>query len=161
MTVSNNLGETARADERQVERAPAELNAVVQVKESQDEMWKEFTEVRSVSRNGAGFCLSRPCEVGRLVKMVMPLEPDLRAYDQDKELYPVMGIVQYCNAATVNGQTVYHVGTGFVGKNVPDSFKKNPTQSYRIGGMTKDGLWQIVEADSQFKSRKDTRYWIN
>jgi hypothetical protein len=159
MTVSNSIGETARFDERQADRATAELNAVVQVKEADGKMWKEFTEVRSVSRNGAGFCLTRPCIVGRLITIVMPLDPDLRAYDQDNELYPVMGIVQYCNAATVDEGTVYHVGVGFIGKKIPDSFKNDPTQSFRISGMSKDGLWQVAEAQNEFKQRRDPRFW--
>jgi hypothetical protein len=160
MTANNSLKETASEDHRVAGRSSAALQTVVQIIDAGGETWKEIAEVKSVSRNGAGFTLSRQCEVGRLVKMVMPLEPELRAYDHQKELYPVMGIVQYCNAATINNKTVYHVGTGFIGKNVPDSFKKDPTQSYRIGGMTKTGLWQVIEAKAQFKNRKEQRYWV-
>jgi hypothetical protein len=160
MTSNSRLGEHAAPEHREAGRSPVELETVVQIVERSGEIWKEFAEVKSVSRNGAGFSLTRPCKVGRLIKMVMPLEPELRAYDEQKELYPVMGIVQYCNAATINGSKVYHVGVGFIGKSVPESFKKDPTQSYRIGGMTKNGLWQVIEAESQFKDRKDPRYWI-
>jgi hypothetical protein len=92
--------------------------------------------------------------------MVMPLEPELRAYDENEALYPIMGIVQYCNKATIDDKSVFHVGVGFIGKKVPDSYKTDPTQSYRIEGMTKNGLWKVAEADSQFKNRKDPRYWI-
>jgi len=91
----------------------------------------------------------------------MPLDPELRAYDEDKELYPVMGLVQYCNQGMVDGESVYHVGVGFIGKNIPESYKADPTQSYRINGMRKDGLWEIAEADAQFKNRKHPRYWIS
>ena len=160
MTVSNNLKASARSDDRWIDRAAAELKAIVQVKEDADNTWKEVTKVKSVSRNGAGFTLSRPCSVGRLITLVLPLETKLRAYDQNKDLYPVMGIVQYCNAATVDEQMVYHVGVGFVGKKVPESFKNDPTQSFRIAGMNKEGLWEISEAETQFKKRKDRRYWI-
>jgi hypothetical protein len=142
-------------------RLGTELQTIVQVKEAGGENWKEVTRVTTVSRNGAGFCLSRPCSVGRLLTLVMPLEADLRAYDQDAELYPVMGLVQYCNEGLIDGKTVYHVGVGFVGKNVPESFKADPNQSYRISGMRKDGLWEITEADGQFKNRKQPRYWIS
>ena len=72
-----------------------------------------------------------------------------------------MAIVQYCNATTVDGQTQYHIGVGFVGKKIPDSYKADPTQSYRISGMKQDGLWSISEAQSQFKNRKQPRYWIS
>jgi hypothetical protein len=92
--------------------------------------------------------------------MVMPLEPELRAYDEKAELYPVMGIVQYCNPVTMDGETIYHVGVGFIGKKVPDSYKSDPTQSYLICGMDKNGLWRVVEAEAQFKKRRDPRYWV-
>lgn len=147
-------------DQRQVDRSPVELKTIVQVKESDQVSWKEVTKVTTVSRNGAGFSLPRPVAVGRLLTLVMPLDPELRAYDETEELYPVMGIVQYCNEGMVDGKTVYHVGVGFTGKKVPESFKKDPTQSYRIVGMNQSGLWEIIDAESKFKNRKKPRYWV-
>ena len=161
MAVMSELGEVVHFNNRVLDRAPVNLQAVVQVKESENDTWKEVTDIKSVSRNGAGFVLSHPCKVGRLITMVLPLDPPLRAYDQDKKLYPVMGIVQYCNAATVNGAKKYHVGVGFIGKNIPESFKKDPTQNYRILGMNKEGLWLVSEADRTFKKRQDPRFWIS
>lgn len=148
-------------ESRKVDRLPTELQTIVQVKESEVETWKEYAKVTTVSKNGAGFSLTRPCTVGRLVTLVMPLDPNLRAYDEKAELYPVMGLVQYCNEGLIDGNTVYHVGVGFIGKNIPESFKADPRQSYRISGMRKDGLWEITEANVQFKNRKQPRYWIS
>lgn len=142
-------------------RVPSELKTIVQVKEGVEDAWKEVTKVLTVSKNGAGFTLTRPVLVGRLVTLVMPLDPELRAYDKKKEVYPVMAIVQYCNAATVDGEIRYHVGVGFVGKNVPESYKTDPRQNYRICGMKQDGLWSISEAELQFKNRRQPRYWIS
>jgi hypothetical protein len=150
---------TSTSENRKAERVPTELRAVVQVKESPDESWKEVTKVTTVSRNGAGFTLSRKCHVGRLITLVLPLPLDLRAYDMNEELYPVMGVVQSCYEATVDGETVYNIGVGFVGKNIPESFKANPRQNYRISGKGKDGLWNITESDLTFKQRKHARYW--
>jgi len=149
------------SEQKTVDKASTELQTIVQVKESQDESWKEVTKVLTVSKNGAGFSLNRRVVVGRLITLVMPLDPELRAYDKKKELYPVMAIVQYCNATTVDGETRYHIGVGFVGKKIPDSFKLDPTQSYRICGMKQDGLWSISEAEDQFKNRRQPRYWIS
>lgn len=157
----DNIQVKTAPESRRVDRADSELKTIVQVKDGNGETWKEVTKVTTVSRNGAGFSLPRPVTVGRLLTLVMPLDPELRAYDEDKEVYPVLGLVQYCNQGKVNGETVYHVGVGFVGKNVPESFKADPTQSYRISGMRKDGLWEITEAESQFKNRKTPRYWIS
>ena len=160
MTYNDPTRSTATADNRAAERVPAELKTIVQVKEPDGETWKEVTRVTTVSRNGAGFSLPRPCAVGRLVTLVMPLDPQLRAYDIDRELYPVMAIIQHCQAATVDGKTEYHIGVGFIGKEIPESFKTDPAQNFRIAGMTKDGLWKVTEADSQFKKRKHSRHWI-
>ena len=159
MTVNNKI--QTEPDHRKGKRVASELKAIVQVKESEEESWKQVTKVLTVSRNGAGLQLTRPCVVGRLITLVMPLDPELRAYDKKEEVYPVMSIVQYCNASTINGETVYHVGVGFVGKKTPDSYTADPTQSYRISGMKKDGLWDITEAELQFKNRKQPRYWIS
>ncbi len=158
MTVNNFI--QTEPEQRKGSRLATELKTIVQVKESEHESWKEVTPVLTVSRNGAGFSLTRPCVVGRLVTLVMPLDPELRAYDKKKEVYPVMAIVQHCNAGKIDGETVYHVGVGFVGKNVPESYKADPTQSYRISGMKKDGLWEVTEAEAQFKNRKQPRFWI-
>ncbi|MFN2501362.1 MAG: PilZ domain-containing protein [Pyrinomonadaceae bacterium] len=161
MIVSNPIQTSALADSRVTSRAPSRLRTIVQVKEFDGETWKELTDVTTISRNGAGFSLSRECTVGRLVSLVMPLDRELRAYDENAELYPVMGLVQYCNAATVDGETIYHVGVGFIGKSVPESYAKDPRQSYRITGMKTDGMWEITEATSQFTNRKQPRYWVS
>ena len=151
---------TTEPEYRKVERASTELRTIVQVRESEEVSWKEITSVTTVSRSGAGFNLSRACAVGRLITLVMPMPTELRAYDHNETLYPVMGLVQYCNETTIEDQTVYHVGVGFVGKQKPESFKADPRQNYRICGMKKDGLWQVTESDTQFKPRKSPRYWL-
>lgn len=159
MTFNNNI--KSEPEPRKGKRVASELKAIVQVKESEHENWKEVSKIVTVSRNGAGFRLTRPCVVGRLITLVMPLDSELRAYDKKEEVYRVMSIVQYCSAATVDGETVYHVGVGFVGKEMPESYKVNPAQDYRIVGMNKDGLWAITEAETEFKNRRKPRYWIS
>ena len=146
---------------RKDERRDTELRTIVQVKESEDETWKEIVTVTGISRLGAGFDLSRPVAVGRLVALVLPMPREFRAYDLDEKAYPVMGIVQYCNEATADGVTVYHTGVAFIGKHVPESFKVGPNQSYRIAGMSADGLWAVTEAETQFKKRALPRYRLS
>ena len=161
MTFSNNIASTSVSDGRLSARTAADLQTIVQVNESKSESWKEITRITTVSRNGAGFSLSRGVTVGRLVSLVMPLTPDLRAYDRGEKLYPVLGLVQYCNKGIINGAEIYHVGVGFIGKSIPPSFKANPAQNYRISGMSADGLWTVTEAQAQFKNRKEPRHWIS
>ncbi len=147
-------------DNRVTSRSTTDLRAVVKLKDSEDDGWRETTKVTTVSRNGAGFTLARECSVGRLLTIVLPMPREFRAYDLDSELYPVMGIVQNCYRSNIDGTIVYHIGVGFIGKNVPQSFRDNPKQNYRIEGMRPDGMWQVVEAGQAFKARKHPRIWI-
>ncbi len=144
---------------RRTHRISSALKTIVQVRESFDESWKEVTTLKTVSRNGAGFALSRKCEVGRLISLILPMPEELRAYDLEEELYTVLGLVQHCNEVIVDGETTYNIGVGFVGKAIPDSFIADPKQNYRFCGMTEEGLWRITEVQSAFKARKNPRFW--
>lgn len=150
---------TKAADDRRSHRLSTDLKSIVQVKESPDESWKEVVAISTISKNGAGFALSRSVEVGRLVSLVLPMPAEFRAYDEESELYPVLGLVQHVSKATIDGKTVYQVGVGLVGKEVPASFKSDPKQNYRFSGVSENGLWTITEANSKFKTRKDPRFW--
>ncbi len=137
-----------------------ELRTIVQVKENRDISWNETTIVTAVSRNSAGFCLSKPCVVGRLISLVLAMPAELRAYEKDRDLYPVTAIVESCYKATVDGKEVYQVRVGLTGKHEPESFTEDPSQSYRIVGMRSDGLWRITEAEEEFKSRRASRFSV-
>ncbi len=154
-----NPNKRTKNEKRSAERSSAELRTIVQVKEAKDEGWKEITKVTTVSKNGAGFTLTRPCTVGRLISLVLPMPPELRAYDHKEKVYPIMGLVQYCNAVNVDGVSTYHVGVGFVGKELPESYMADPQQGYRITGVTDDGLWRFTEAGTAFKPRQNPRLW--
>ncbi|HLA94665.1 MAG TPA: PilZ domain-containing protein [Pyrinomonadaceae bacterium] len=146
---------------RKAEMETLSLHAVVKAKESDDVSWKEVADVASISATGAGFYIQRECQVGTLLSLMLPLEPHLRCYDHEKELYRVWGLVQHCQPLSGEDAVGYHVGVAFIGKDSPDSYEENPTQGYKICGMTADGLWRITEARSPFKTRRHVRYWTN
>src|SRR5687768_4582502 len=133
------------------------MHAVVKVKDERGKVWKEDGEVISVSPTGAGFYMKRECQAGRLVSVAIPLEAEMRCFDQDKELYRIWGLVQHCHKIT-SDDCGYHVGVAFIGKDAPDSYKDDPMQSYRICGMNSDGLWKVRAAEKEFKPRKDARF---
>lgn len=157
---SDSRGDSQAADARTSLRDGAKLQTIVQIKDGLGENRREITNVTTISKNGAGFNLARPCTVGGLVTLVLPMPVELRVYDETERLYPVMGLVQYCNEGEVDGEKCHHVGVALIGKEVPESFKENPLQSYRITGMAKTGLWTIVETDTDFKARRQPRYWV-
>ncbi|MEW6360762.1 MAG: PilZ domain-containing protein [Pyrinomonadaceae bacterium] len=140
--------------------AEATMHAVVKGREEDGTAWKEVAKVSSVSATGAGFYLQRPCTVGTLLSLMIPLPPQLRSYDHDKEIYRVWGLVQHSQPVSGEDAVGYHIGVAFTGKHQPESYKENPSQSYKICGMSEDGLWRITESRSPFKARRHIRYWV-
>ena len=141
--------------------ARALLSAEVKIKSGKNEFWKQSTELISMSRTGAGFYLEKKCEVGRLVSLMLPMPKHLRCHDYEKEQYRVWGLVQHCYPVPVGTGTAFHVGVAFVGKTAPASFKENPLQSYRIAGMSENGMWRIVEAKADFVVRRHPRFSVS
>lgn len=144
---------------RRVERFSHALAVDVKGKENRDALWKETTDLISMSRSGAGFYLKRKCEVGQLISLMMPMPKHLRCYDVDKEFYRVWGLVQHCSLVSGQTESEYHVGVAFIGRSSPASYHENPLQSYRIAGMNEDGTWRIIEAQRAFVVRRHHRYW--
>lgn len=135
------------------------LHAVVKAKDKDDELWKEVADLISVSATGASFNLPRPCEVGTLVSLMIPMPVTLRCYDYDKEFYKVWGLVQHCESVTADEPSNFHLGVAFIGKTPPAQYKANPQQTYRISGVDDDGMWAVAESKTPFKKRADVRFW--
>ena len=151
--------QNSQNEKRKASRQQTKISSVILFRESEDEGWEEISEITTASRNGAGFTVSRECQVGRLVSLMMQMPRELRLYDHDEDVYLMLGVVQNCYETTLKERRVFHVGVAFIGKEIPDSFKENPSQCYRILGMTPEGLWKSVESTKQFKSRKQSRFW--
>jgi hypothetical protein len=151
----------AGTEKRKASRTPTDLEAIVQFQLAPEHTWKEHTQVLTVSKSGANFALTRKCDVGTLVELLMPLPAELRAYDLSEELYTVIGLVQYCHPdLTAGDKQTYSVGVAFVGKSFPEGHEENPTQNYHISGTTTSGMWQIKPSGSSFKVRAASRLWV-
>lgn len=135
------------------------VKTIVQFKGSEGESWRETVDVLTVSRTGAGLWLARPCPVGRIMNLVMEMPEPLRVYDRAEPLYAVAGVVQNCAELREEGEVTYHVGVAFIGKQLPESFKADPTTTYRITGVDEDGLWTVAEIRAGFREREHARYW--
>lgn len=133
--------------------------AVVQFREGPDDSWKETTEIKTISKNGAGLVLTRPVPVGRIVSLVLEMPQDLRLYDHDIPGYLMLAVVQNCVSMDVGGESLYHVGVAFIGKDIPEAYSVNPRQCYRITGLNRQGLWEVVESVNPFQPRKHLRFW--
>lgn len=138
-----------------------DLAAIIKGKESASTSWTETAELTSLSKNAAGFFLPRPCTAGRLLSLMLPMPNHLRCYDHDKKLYRMWGLVQHCYESAEDENDGYHIGVAFVGREAPESYYRNPVQSYRIVGLGKDGLWRIDEFETAFVARRNLRYWVS
>jgi hypothetical protein len=132
------------------------LTAIIRIPEPENKVWKGAAEVTSVSRTGCNFSTSHACYVGRLIEIVMETPGELRDVEPDANTCSLVGMVQSCHAVVTNGRTMYNVGLAFIGKDAPESFKKDPLQTYRITGMRPDGMWAV----SHFQKRKHSRYSV-
>lgn len=135
------------------------LHAVVKGWGRDNNQWKEVADILTYSATGSSFNLSRQCEVGTLVGLVLPLPLYMRCYDHDKEFYGVWGLVQHCQPTTVEGVTTFQIGVAFIGKFAPQSYKDDPLQHYRISGVKADGMWNVEESKTPFKKRSAVRFW--
>jgi hypothetical protein len=142
-----------------VEIAGGTLLAVVKSRDSQNKQWKEVADILGFTAGGASFHIERECNVGCLVSLMFAMPPHLRCYDFDKELYRVFGLVQFCQRLKDGDRDGFYVGVAFTGKNPPASYSDNADQNYRIRGIDEDGLWNIEEAKSAYKERRNIRYW--
>jgi hypothetical protein len=145
-------------NERKDIRIVTELDTIVNGFDENNDPWKEFNTIENVSIRGAGFTLNRPVPTGRLVKLTVSMPRELRVYDEDEQLYTVVGLVQYCQPAFGRVPGMYDLGVAFIGKEFPDSYNNDPGQSYRISGANPNGMWTITELRTEFKDRSATRF---
>jgi hypothetical protein len=142
--------------------AAEEMNDVALIVKGFDQdgnSWKEIADLLTHTSAGATFYMPRKSQVGRLVSMMLPLPAHLRLFDHDKEYYRVWGLVQHCQKAKLDEDDSYHLGVAFIGKTPPESYDANPEQNYCISGMNEDGFWTVTKSESDYKARKDMRYW--
>lgn len=133
-------------------------HAIVRIR-TEEGTAREIAELASVSAMGAGFYIQRECAVGTLVSLMLPIDAELRCYDQDKEYYKIWGLVQHCQPLSSETSVGYHVGVAFIGADAPESYDENPAQAYKICGMSSNGLWRVTESRAPFKVRRHVRYW--
>ena len=134
------------------------ISAIVKGKDAKFNPWSERAQVTSISSSGVSVFMPAPCVAGRLVSLMLSMPDELRRYDNDKRLYRVWGLVQYCYEAG-GDDPGFHVGIALIGKDAPAGYLSDPMQSFRVCGMRKNGLWKVEELESSFTQRGATRFW--
>ena len=147
------------------ERLSLRLPLRVVCRESADYQWTEKSRLVDVSQFGAGFTLTRPVEMGRLIHLTMPLPHTLRCFDHFEPMYSVWSLVRHVSAiANVNVQEppLFRVGVAFVGKRPPLSYEHDPTVRYQpLQSRTGQSLlWKLAPTQTSVKQRREARLTI-
>ena len=156
--------ETISQFTRRRARLPLKLPIQVLYQETAEYQWTESTRLVDVNHFGAGFTLTRPIDVGRLVHLIIPLPYQLRCFDYAETMYSVWGLVRHASGVTGRGPgqpEQFRIGVGFIGKYPPLSYEQDPTIRYdplmvNVGSAS---LWRLARARFA-KQRREPRLTI-
>jgi hypothetical protein len=147
---------------RRGKRLPLALPIRVFCKETAECQWTEQSRLVDVSHFGAGFTLTRPVEVGRLIKLTIPLPHQLRCFDHNEPIYSVWGLVRHAIAISKTKQqesALFRVGVAFVGKEAPLSYEEDPTIRYEPVPIGENSLFKLGKRPVAAQ-RRETRLII-
>jgi hypothetical protein len=135
-------------DRRVRERMKLSLPARVQVREDAETEWTEMTRLADLTPFGAGFSLTRPIDIGRLVHLTLPMPRQLRCFDHVEDQYRVYALVRFMRAEFPAGAKAptFMLGVAFIGKRPPESYQLDPTKRYEVFKPDAEGdLWKLLE----------------
>jgi hypothetical protein len=159
-----------KKSQRVRERIHLALPVRVYGRERDNQEWTEMTRLIDVTPFGARFRLSRPTEVGRLLKLTMAMPRPLRVFDYVEDQYRVWSLVrnvQLLDPKEVKGALI-EVGVAFIGKRPPRSYENDPTRRYQVAqtkleaelwSAQEDSVNRLTELFSEEK-RKESRQLI-
>ena len=140
-------------------RLSLKLPVRVSCRESAEHQWTERGRLIDVNQFGAGFTLTRPIEVGRLIHLSIPLPHQLRCYDQfETEPYSVWGLVRHIYVVTQEPRW-FRIGVAFIGKHAPASYDEDPTRRYEPLPLKtgQDSLWRLTRRPFDKPQRREAR----
>jgi hypothetical protein len=149
---------------RRCARVSLTLPIRVLCRETAEYQWTEQSRLVDVSHFGAGFTLTRPVEVGRLIQLRIPLPQQLRCFDHAEPTYSVWSLVRHVSAiprAQHQDSVLFRVGVGFVGKQPPLSYETDPSLRYEPLPIKagQNSMWKLGKR-SLTNQRRETRLII-
>src|SRR5438045_1619774 len=151
---------------RRGKRLPLTLPIRVLCRENTAHEWTEQSRLIDVNHFGAGFSLTRPVDVGRLVRLTIPLPHKLRCFDHIEPMYAVWSLVRHAEAipkAEHQGSVLFRIGVGFIGREPPLSYEMDPSLRYdpmpARGGSAQNSLWKLGMRTAP-NQRRETRLMI-
>lgn len=142
---------------RQRERLNLSLTIRVSGREADAEIWEETTRSIDVTPFGAGFILSRPIKIGRLLLLTLPMPRQLRCYDHLEANYQVWCLVRHVRAmkGETSDHTVYSIGVAFIGKYPPASYNDYPETLYEAQEPNEVGFWRLSEVNPKISKNTE------
>ena len=109
-----------------------------------------MTRLVDVTPFGARFRLSRPIDIGRLLRLTLAMPRQLRVFDHTEDQYLVWAIVR--NVRLLDPQTskgaLMEVGVAFIGKRPPKSYEMDPGRRYEVAQTKLESELWIAREDS-------------
>ena len=141
-------------------RLSLKLPIKVLCRESLDYQWTEKSRLIDVNQFGAGFTLTRPIEVGRLIQLTAPLPHQLRCFDQLEPMYSIWSLVRHISVIQ-SDPILFRTGVAFVGKRPPASYEEDPASLYdplpiKLGHSV---MWSVARRPPA-KQRREVRLMI-
>jgi len=145
---------------RRIVRIRARLSLKLPIKvlcrESLDYQWTEKSRLIDVNQFGAGFTLTRPVEVGRLIHLTAPLPHQLRCFDQLEPMYSVWSLLRHISVVQED-PLMFRIGVAFVGKRPPASYEEDPASLYdplpiKLGQSL---MWSVTRRPPTKQRRED------
>jgi hypothetical protein len=142
---------------RQRERLNLSLSIRVSCREANAEIWEETTRSIDVTPFGAGFMLSRPVKIGKLLLLALPMPRQLRCFDHLESQYKVWCLVRHVRVIKDNAtqNTIYSIGVAFIGKYPPASYNDSPETLYEVIEPNEIGFWRLREVGSTISKNID------
>jgi len=129
-------------------------------RETAEYEWTEKSRLIDVNQFGAGFTLTRPVEVGHLIRLIIPLPLQLRCFDHTEPLYSVWSLVRHASAISTSQRQdpMFRIGVGFVGKYAPPGYEEDPALRYEplpiaVGLVSMRRLGQYPSANQRRETR--------
>jgi hypothetical protein len=149
------------------ERIHLALPARIYGREGGNREWTEMTRLVDVTPFGARFRLTRPIDIGRLLRLTLAMPRQLRVFDHVEDQYRIWAIVRnvrLLDPAKEKGALV-EIGVAFIGKRPPKSYDEDPRRRYEtaqtnleaaLSSAGEDSIPPLVEMSIDDK-RKETR----
>ena len=158
------MAQHSTKDWRVRKRIELALPVRVHCRESLDHEWTEMSRLVDVTPFGARLRLKQPTEIGRLLRLTLPMPRQLRCFDHIEDQYRVWSLVRNLKLLDPGAEkgALVEIGVAFVGKRPPRSFEADPAQRYEIAGSsTEVGLWAVKESLAEAPEKpRETRHHI-